>query len=555
MSSFLLSRPRMSDVVTRTHRIPSWAVLAICCVAQFMVVLDVVIVNVALPQMRLSLGLSASGEQWVVNAYTLTFAGFLMLGGRAADLFGRRRVFLVGLSVFTLFSLLGGLAQSETWLLVARAMQGIGGAILAPATLSILVTAYTDLEERRKALGAWSATAASGAAAGVLAGGMLTSMLNWRWVLIVNVPIGILLFAAAWVGLDRSRDEEDAKRSLDVVGAILVTVGLAVLVYGIVGTNSYPWGSARTISTLAAGIVLLVAFFITEARFAKGPLVPLAIFKIRSVAAANAIAITVGTAVFGTYFFLSLFLQNVDGYSALRTGVTFAPTGISTLIAALIGTRLVQYLGVRRQLILGSSLAAIGLFWLSSIGADASYVGHVLGPVIFIGFGLGLSFVPMTLAATSGVSPHEAGVSSGLINTTRQIGGALGLALMSSVAASVALSHGLGHVAVEDALVAGYRAAFAFAGGAMIAAALLALLLPKRAKVTVGVNKVLDSGALKEKVFSARTIAATPARMVHVGPRSKGRKSHVSVDAHAGRIDYRDAINSFTQGGPRKEYK
>lgn len=555
MSSFLLSRPRMHEVTTRTHRIPSWALLAICCVAQFMVVLDVVIVNVALPQMRLSLGLSASGEQWVVNAYTLTFAGFLMLGGRAADLFGRRRVFLVGLSVFTLFSLLGGLAQSETWLLVARAMQGIGGAMLAPATLSILVTAYTDLEERRKALGAWSATAASGAAAGVLAGGILTSMLNWRWVLIVNVPIGILLFAAAWVGLDRSRDEEDAKRSLDVVGAILVTTGLAVLVYGIVGTNTYPWGSARTISTLVAGVVLLVAFFITEARFAKDPLVPLAIFKIRSVAAANAVAITVGTAVFGTYFFLSLFLQNVDGYSALRTGVAFSPTGISTLIAAVIGTRLVQYLGVRRQLILGPSLAAIGLFWLTSVGADASYVGHVLGPVIFIGFGLGLSFVPMTLAATSGVSPHEAGVSSGLINTTRQIGGALGLALMSSVAASVALSHGLGRVAVEDALVAGDRAAFAFAGGAMILAVLLALLLPKRAKVTVSVNQAVDSGSLKENVLNARTIDATLERKVHVGPRSNGRKSHDRVDAHTGRTDYRDAINSFMQGASRKEYK
>ena len=533
---------------------PSWAVLAICCVAQFMVVLDVVIVNVALPQMRLSLGLSASGEQWVVNAYTLTFAGFLMLGGRAADLFGRRRVFLIGLSVFTLFSLLGGLAQSETWLLVARAMQGIGGAILAPATLSILVTAYTDLEKRRKALGAWSATAASGAAAGVLAGGILTSVLNWRWVLIVNVPIGIVLFVAAWLGLDRARDA-DAKRPLDVVGAVLVTFGLAVLVYGIVGTNTYSWGSVRTLVAMAVGIVLLIAFFVTEARFAKDPLVPLAIFKNRAVSAANAIAVTVGVAVFGTYFFLSLFLQNVDGYSALRTGVAFSPTGISTLIAALIGTRLVQVLGVRRQLILGPSLAAIGLFWLSTIGADDSYFTHMLGPVIFIGFGLGLSFVPMTLAATSGVKPHEAGVASGLINTTRQIGGALGLALMASVAASAAARHGLGHVAIEDALTAGYRAAFAFAGGAMVLAVLLALLLPKRVRVTVSVNQAVESGAVKENAFSARTISATPARKVHVGPRSSVRESHVSVDAHAGRNDYRDAINSFTQGSSRMEFK
>ncbi|HEV3267681.1 MAG TPA: MFS transporter [Acidimicrobiales bacterium] len=551
MSESLLARSQSQR--PRTERVPSWAVLAICCVAQFMVVLDVVIVNVALPQMRDSLGLSASGQQWVVNAYTLTFAGFLMLGGRAADLFGRRRVFLIGLSVFTVFSLLGGLAQSETWLLIARALQGIGGAILAPATLSILVTAYTDLEARRKALGAWSATAASGAAAGVLAGGILTSVLNWRWVLIVNVPIGVVLFVAAWVGLDRSRDEEDAKRSLDVVGATLVTIGLAVLVYGIVGTNTYPWGSARTISALAIGVVLLVAFFITEARFAKDPLIPLAIFKIRSVAVANAIAITVGTAVFGTYFFLSLFLQNVDGYSALRTGMAFSPTGISTLIAALIGTRLVQYLGVRRQLILGPSLAAIGLFWLSRVGADASYLAHVLGPVILIGFGLGLSFVPMTLAATSGVSPHEAGVSSGLINTTRQIGGALGLALMSSVAASAALSHGLGHVAAEDALVAGYRAAFAFAGGAMILAVLLALLLPVAANVghhgvALEVEALVGEDAL---VAPSSSPALEPApRAVS---RSTRRKTHVGVDAHARRVVRRDGVSASSLDSLGKE--
>ncbi|HEV3188653.1 MAG TPA: MFS transporter, partial [Acidimicrobiales bacterium] len=435
----------------------------------------------------------------------------------------------------------------------ARAMQGIGGAILAPATLSILVTAYTDLEARRKALGAWSATAASGAAAGVLAGGILTSILNWRWVLIVNVPIGIVLFVAAWCGLDRSRDEEDAKRSLDVVGAILVTTGLAVLVYGIVGTNTYPWSSARTLSALAIGVVLLVAFFVTEARFAKDPLVPLAIFKIRSVAAANVIAITVGTAVFGTYFFLSLFLQNVDGYSALRTGVAFSPTGISTLIAALVGTRLVQYLGVRRQLILGPSLAAIGLFWLSTVGADASYLGHVLGPVIFIGFGLGLSFVPMTLAATSGVSIHEAGVSSGLINTTRQIGGALGLALMSSVAASAALSHGLGRVATEDALVAGYRAAFAFAGGAMVLAVLLALLLPGRVNVSKPVaEKTIEP--VDEK--SVSTVAAFSPAIEHealVASRSNRRKTHVGANAHARRLVRRDSLSASSPDSLGKE--
>jgi len=534
---------------TRTHQIPSWAVLAICCVAQFMVVLDVVIVNVALPQMRDSLGLSASGEQWVVNAYTLTFAGFLMLGGRAADLFGRRRVFLVGLSVFTFFSLLGGLAQDETWLLAARAMQGIGGAILAPATLSILVTAYTDLEERRKALGAWSATAASGAAAGVLAGGILTSVLNWRWVLIVNVPIGIVLFIAAWVGLDRARDD-DAKRTLDVAGATLVTTGLAVVVYGIVGTNTYPWGSPRTIATLAVGVVLLVAFFITEARFAKDPLVPLAIFKNRSVAAANAIAVTVGTAIFGTYFLLSLFLQNIDDYSALRAGFAFVPTGTSTLIGALIGTRLVRVIGARRQLVIGSSLAAVGLFWLSTIGVHDGYFAHVFGPVIFIGFGLGMSFVPMTLAATSGVSSHETGVASGLINTTRQIGGALGLALMSSVAASAALHYGSG--ASDGALASGYRAAFAFAGGAIVLAVLLALLLPARATVTVGGDHATVEGVRERSAVAARVMVVTPPQAVRITALAHGRMSDGAVKIHARRAAHY-LSDASAYDGSRKE--
>ena len=234
------------------HRLPTRAILAICCIAQFMVVLDVAIVNVALPQMRDSLGLSVAGQQWVVNAYTLTFAGFLMLGGRAADLFGRRRVFMIGLAVFTVCSLIGGLAQSGSWLIAARAAQGIGGAILAPATLSILVTTFTDPSERRRALGAWSATAASGAAVGVLAGGVLTSLLNWRWVLFVNVPIGIVLMVGAWLALPRN-EELGPKRALDILGAVTVTGGLAVLVYGIVSTNEHPWGSARTIGTLAIG--------------------------------------------------------------------------------------------------------------------------------------------------------------------------------------------------------------------------------------------------------------------------------------------------------------
>ena len=469
----------MDSITSRVRSIPTWAVLAICCAAQFMVVLDVAIVNVALPQMRASLGLSVAGEQWVVNAYTLTFAGFLMLGGRAADLFGRRRVFIVGLTVFTVCSLIGGLAQNGAWLIAARAAQGIGGAILAPATLSILVTTFTDPDDRRRALGAWGATAASGAAAGVLVGGILTSLLNWRWVLFVNVPIGIVLLIGAWVALPRT-EQRNPRKTLDLTGAITVTAGLAVLVYGIVSTDVHAWGSVQTIVTLAVGLGLLAVFFVTESRFATDPLIPLSIFKRRSLSVANGIAVTVGAGIFGTYFFLSLFLQNVDGYSPLRAGLAFLPVGLLTLTGALIASRIVHIVGARNQLMLGLGMVAIGLLWLSRVQAGDAYLVHVLGPEVLIGLGFGLSFIPMTLSATVGVPLHEAGLASGLINTTRQIGGALGLAIMATVASSVVASHELGpHHSAGTALTAGYRAAFVIAGGVMVVGVLLAMLLPK----------------------------------------------------------------------------
>jgi EmrB/QacA subfamily drug resistance transporter len=493
------------DQHTTEHRLPTRAILVICCIAQFMVVLDVAIVNVALPQMRDSLGLSVAGQQWVVNAYTLTFAGFLMLGGRAADLFGRRRVFMIGLGLFTICSLIGGLAQSGSWLIAARAAQGIGGAILAPATLSILVTTFTDPSERRRALGAWSATAASGAAVGVLAGGVLTSLLNWRWVLIVNVPIGVVLMVGAWLALPR-HEALGPKKALDILGAVTVTGGLAVVVYGIVSTNEHPWGSARTIGTLAIGVALLAVFFVNEARVARDPLIPLGIFRRRSLSVANGIAVTIGAGLFGTYFFLSLYLQDVNGYSALRTGLAFLPAGICTLAGALIGTRLVQVIGARRQLVLGPGLAAVGLFWLSTVAAGDSYLSHVLGPVILIGLGIGMSFVPMTFSATAGVPPHEAGLASGLINTTRQVGGALGLAVMATIATTIATNHLASTHHVASALTAGYRAAFAIAGGGLVIGALLALALPKLSAATasqpvVALEEVLEEAGEPQVAF------------------------------------------------------
>jgi EmrB/QacA subfamily drug resistance transporter len=464
---------------------PAWATLAVCCVAQFMVVLDVSIVNVALPQMRHDLGLSVTDQQWVVNAYTLTFAGFLMLGGRAADLFGRRRVFMFGLALFTFFSLVGGLAQSGTWIIAARAAQGVGGAILAPATLSLLTSKFTEAHERRKALGAWSATAASGAAIGVLLGGVLTDVLDWRWVLFVNVPIGALLLAGARVALVESR-AEGPRRKLDIPGAITVTAGLAVLVYGIVDTNVHPWASVRTVVTLAVGAALLIAFGIIEARISKDPLVPLSVFRRRGLSAANGVAVTIGISLFGMYFFLSLFLQQVAGYSPLKGGVAFSPAGLFTLIGALVGTRLVARIGPRRQLLIGPLLGAVGLFWLTTLTPTAGYWSHVFGPLVLVGIGLGLSFVPMTIAATSGVPVHQAGLASALINTTRQMGGAVGLAVMATIAASAASHHGATAASVARALTRGYDRAFLIAAIALVVGAGLSQLIPKPVTETAG---------------------------------------------------------------------
>jgi EmrB/QacA subfamily drug resistance transporter len=447
--------------------LPSWAVLAVCCVAQFMVVLDVSIVNVALPKMRADLDLSATGQQWIINAYTLTFAGFLLLGGRAADLFGRRRVFLLGLGVFTAFSLLGGLAQNGGSLIAARAVQGVGGAILAPATLSLLTTTFIEPAARRRALGAWSATAASGAAAGVLAGGLLTDLLDWRWVLLVNVPIGAALIAAAMASLAESK--ADTRPSLDIAGAVTVTGGLALLVYGIVSTDTRSWGSPATILTLLGGAALLATFIVIETRTAN-PLVPLQVFRLRSVAAANGIAVMLGAALFSSFFFLSLYLQQVNGYSPLKAGVAFLPLALATLTGALAAPPLVTRMGVRRQLIIGPMTAAAGLAWLSQLSAGDGYFAHAFGALVITGLGLGLTFVPMTIAATADVPLHQAGLASGLINTTRQVGGAVGLAVMATVAARA------------SSPTAGYDRAFWICAAALVIAAALARALPGKPK-------------------------------------------------------------------------
>ena len=465
--------PAEHESATHAH-VPSWAVLAIACAAQFMVVLDISIVNVALPKMGQSLHMNQSELQWVVNAYALTFAGFLLLGGRAGDLFGRKKIFLLGLIVFIGASLVGGFAQNGTMLEIARAAQGLGGAILAPSTLSLLTTTYTEQRERARALGLWSATAGSGGAFGVMAGGILTDELSWRWVLFVNVPIGAVLFAAAWVSLRESRGQIRTVRALDFPGTITVTGGLAVLVYAIVSTNEHPWGSARTLVTLAIAVVLLASFVAIE-HYTPQPLVPLRIFKLRALSSANGIAVTVGALMFSMFFFLSLYMQDVLHFSALKTGFAFVPAAVAIIIGAQTASRLVSKVGPRRIIVGGAVLAAVGMWWLSRLPAAGSYATHLLAPMVLVSFGLGLSIVPVTVAATMGVDRAEAGLASGLVNTTRQVGGALGLAALATIATD--RSKGL---RTPVALSSGFDRAFFVAGFVAVAGALLGLTLPSR---------------------------------------------------------------------------
>ena len=466
-----------------TRHVPTWVVLVIACTAQFMVVLDISIVNVALPSMKHGLDLSSTSQQWIVNAYTLIFGGFLLLGGRAGDLFGRKKIFLLGLCVFTLASLAGGLAQNGGTLIGARAVQGLGGAILAPSTLSLITTSYTDPKARTRALTAWGATAASGGAFGAVLGGVLTQELSWRWVLFVNVPIGVVLVLAAIRSLRESRGSMSGIRSLDLPGAVAVTAGLASLVYGIVTTDTHPWGSLHTIVLLVVGAALLVTFIAIERR-ASHPLVPLPIFASRSLSGANGVSLLLGAALTSFIFFMSLFLQQVNGYSALKAGIALFPPAVGSLVASLVAGKLVGRLGPRVLLTAGPLVGAGGLYWMSRLAPGDEYATHLLVPGVLVGFGLAICFVPMTMAATTGVATRDAGLASGLINTTRQIGAAVGLAALATVAISrtdhTLGSHRVTPTLTQLALTSGYDRAFEI--GAVISAvmALIALvIIPK----------------------------------------------------------------------------
>jgi EmrB/QacA subfamily drug resistance transporter len=412
--------------------------LVVIATAQLMVVLDATIVNVALPDIQKALGFSGTGLEWVVNAYTLTFGGLLLLGGRAGDILGRRRVFIAGIILFSVASLLGGFATTQAWLLAARAVQGIGGAIIAPTALSLITTTFPEGPPRNRAMGVYAAMSIGGAAVGLIAGGLLTTYLSWRWVLFVNVPIGVAVALIA----PRALTESPRRRGrFDFPGAITSTAGLAALVYGLTSAATSQngvshWGDTKVIVSLTAAVVLLVTFIVIEMR-SEHALMPLRIFRNRDRSAANLIMLCVGTAMFGMFFFLTIFVQTVWGYSALKTGIAYLPLVGAIMVMAGVSAQLVSRIGARPLLLAGSAIAAGGMFWLSRITEHSTYTSGLLGPMLVTAAGLGMLFMPLTLVALSRVSDRDAGLASSLPNVGQQVGGAIGLALLGTVAWTV----------------------------------------------------------------------------------------------------------------------
>jgi EmrB/QacA subfamily drug resistance transporter len=425
----------------QAHRFPPGAILAVACVAQFMVVLDVSIVNVALPSMRVALHMSPSGQQWIINAYTLGFGGLMLLGGRAADIAGAKRIFMAGLVGFTTASFVGGLSTSGAMLIAARSVQGVSGALLAPATLTLITTTFTEPRARTRALGAWTAVMAAGGAVGAVAGGILTQYAGWRWVLYVNVPIGVALFAAAAVIVPMRAGSGAGLRNMDLPGAVSVSGGLVALVYGIVAISGHGGGSPQVVGPIVGGLALLALFVAIEAR-APRPLVPLRILRRRSLTTANLLVAGLGAASFSMWYLVSLYLQQVLGYTALQTGLCFLPGAAGIVAGTETSTRLLRRgVGPRGLVMTGGILATGGFLWMSRISASGSFLSDVIVPFVLVTYGTGLSFVPLTVSGTSGVDRAEAGLASGLINTSRQVGAAIGLAALATIASHVAASH------------------------------------------------------------------------------------------------------------------
>lgn len=450
--------------VPRRPAPPTWVVVALACAGQFLVVLDVSVVNVALPSMRSDLGLSAPGLQWVVNAYTIAFAGFMLLGGRAGDLYGRKRMFLVGLALFTLASLAGGLAQAEWQLLAARAVQGLGAAVLAPSTLTILTSAVPEGAARARAVATWAAVGGGGGAAGGLVGGLLVDGLNWRWVLLINVPVGAVVLTGALLWLVESRA---GGGRLDLPGAVLVTSGLAVLAYGIVQTEAQGWTSAETLVPLCAGAALVGLFLLVEAR-TRAPLMPLKLFRLRSVSSANVALFLCGSAMFCMWFFMTLYAQNVLGYTPLEAGLALMPSSLAVILGSKVAPRFMPVVGARNVAVIGALVAATGFGWQSTMSADGPYLTGIMFPGTLMMLGAGLCTTPLATLATSEAEPGDAGLVSGLLNTSRTMGGALGLSVMATIAAART-----GSGTSPEALTEGYALVFRTGCAVLLAGAVL----------------------------------------------------------------------------------
>jgi EmrB/QacA subfamily drug resistance transporter len=466
-------------MASHPHR---WRILAVVATAFFMTILDVSIVNVALPTIGEDLNFSRENLQWVITAYTIAFGGFLLLGGRAADLLGRRRVFMVGVALFTIASLVCGLSTSEGMLIAARAVQGLGGAIISPAALSIVMTSFEEGAERNKALGVWGALGGSGAAVGVLAGGVLTEKAGWEWIFWVNVPVGAAVLLLTPVIVPESF-RQTTRRRYDPLGAISVTAGLALLVYGISQAPEVGWATARTIGVLIASGALLLAFLVIE-RTVQEPLMPFRIFRVRTVAGANVVGALLGAVIFSNFFLLTLYVQNVLGFSALKTGFTFVATAGTAVVSAGVAQALTTRFGAKPIMTIGLILLTAGMLWYSQIPVDGSYASDLLPGYLMVGVGIAFAFVPVTIAALAGVVEREAGLASGLLNTSQQIGGAIGVAVASTVFTSRFDSLVGEGKAVPVALTGGYRWAFWALVVFGLAAVIAAMTLIRREEMT-----------------------------------------------------------------------
>jgi EmrB/QacA subfamily drug resistance transporter len=448
--------------------------LAIVCLAQFMVILDVSIVNVALPKIGDGLNFSTTGLEWVVNAYTLTFSGLLMLGGRAADLLGRRRVFLTGVGLFAVASLLCAVASSRGLLIGGRALQGVGGAVMSPATLAIIATSFAEGAERNRALGIWGAIGGLGGSSGALLGGILTDGLGWPAIFSINVPLGVAVVVLGRRVIPESRNVH-ATRHFDVTGATLVTGGLFAITYGIVRTDVLGWGSPGVLAPLAAGVALIGLFALVEGRFAKAPLIPLSVFRMRQLRGANLAVLLMYSALFALWFFLTLYLQNILGFSAIEAGLSFIPMTMSVVVGSQLAPRLLARFGVRATVAGGLLLATAGMLLLTGIRPGGTYAADVLPGGVLSALALGIALVGSTIAAVQGVPPSQSGLASGLLNTSRLMGGALGLAVLGTVAANH--TKGVHAASAAAALTDGYGLAFTVGAGFTAAGALVAAVL------------------------------------------------------------------------------